>query len=204
MESKPFFRFLLFFVAIAFLLLFTWIYLPYATPPDVTTLLDCASNSPWCTSKNRVQSKQPILTKMPRATTSSKPRPHESTVPRHPLDPLTIQELNKVRTILSSHALFKSSKSYALHSVVLEEPDKELVLKWEKRRTTFTQNSLRHRTCQRRVTRANGQLGHQQSQRPQHSSSDRLPDYDDRGHDIRHLGSIFERQVQPYDHPTRR
>ncbi|MBA0796690.1 hypothetical protein Gohar_007437, partial [Gossypium harknessii] len=135
MESKPFFRFLFFFVAIAFL--FAWTHLHYAPSPGVTTLLDCASNSPWCTSsKNRLQSKQPTLTKTPRASTSQS-RHHESAVPRHPLDPLTIQEFNKVRKILSSHALFKSSNNYALHSVVLEEPNKELVLKWKKGQPLF-------------------------------------------------------------------
>ncbi|XVF13297.1 hypothetical protein REPUB_Repub08aG0196700 [Reevesia pubescens] len=151
MESKPFFRFLLFFVAIAFLLIFTWTHLPDAPASDVTTLLDCANNSPWCTSsKNRFQSKQqPTLTKTPRATTSKRRR-HESAVPRHPLDPLTIQEFNKVRTILSSHALFKSSKNYALHSVVLEEPHKDLVLKWEKGQPLFPRIASV-------IARANGQ-----------------------------------------------
>lgn len=55
-----------------------------------------------------------------------------SDTPHHPLDPLTINEINKVRTILSSHALFKSSNSYAFHSIVLEEPYKEQVLRWKK------------------------------------------------------------------------
>lgn len=57
---------------------------------------------------------------------------HDSDTPHHPLDPLTIQELNKIRTILSSHSFFKLSSPYALHSVELEEPDKHLVLKWKK------------------------------------------------------------------------
>ncbi|KAJ8428185.1 hypothetical protein Cgig2_033123 [Carnegiea gigantea] len=55
---------------------------------------------------------------------------HASDTPHHPLDPLTVQELNRVRSILSSHALFRASKSYALHSVVLEEPPKSRVLTW--------------------------------------------------------------------------
>ncbi|GMI76358.1 Copper Amine Oxidase [Hibiscus trionum] len=129
MESKSFFSF----IAIAFLLLITWTHLPHAPSPeaDIPTLLDCASNSPWCTSKNRFQSK-------PSASTSNRRRRrHESAVPRHPLDPLTVQEFNKVRSILSSHALFKSTSSYALHSVDLEEPDKEFVRKWEKGQPLF-------------------------------------------------------------------
>ncbi|XP_074264895.1 amine oxidase [copper-containing] gamma 1-like [Silene latifolia] len=56
---------------------------------------------------------------------------HTSDVPRHPLDPLTVQEMNRVRTILSSHRLFKNAKSYALHNVVVEEPSKSLVVKWK-------------------------------------------------------------------------
>lgn len=55
---------------------------------------------------------------------------HASDAPHHPLDPLTVQELNRVRSILSSHALFRSSKPYAFHSVVLEEPPKARVLAW--------------------------------------------------------------------------
>lgn len=55
---------------------------------------------------------------------------HASDTPHHPLDPLTVQELNRVRSILSSHALFRSAKSYALHSVVLDEPPKPRVLRW--------------------------------------------------------------------------
>ncbi|KAK9668267.1 hypothetical protein RND81_13G046200 [Saponaria officinalis] len=55
---------------------------------------------------------------------------HASDVPRHPLDPLTVQEMNQVRTILSSHTLFRKAKSYALHNVALEEPSKPRVLKW--------------------------------------------------------------------------
>ncbi|XP_057519378.1 amine oxidase [copper-containing] gamma 2-like [Amaranthus tricolor] len=64
------------------------------------------------------------------------PRPRKivsqvSDVAHHPLDPLTIQEINRVRVIVSSHALFKGAKYHALHSVVLEEPPKARVLKWK-------------------------------------------------------------------------
>ncbi|KAE8710820.1 Primary amine oxidase [Hibiscus syriacus] len=136
MESKSF-RFLFSFIIIAFLLHHTWTHLPYAPPPDLTTLIDCATNSHWCTSKNRFQSKQPTVTKEPGATISHRSRCHESAVPRHPLDPLTVLEFNKVRSILSFHALFNSSNNYAFHSVVLEEPDKDLVRKWEKGQPLF-------------------------------------------------------------------
>ncbi|KAM2938029.1 hypothetical protein FF1_037869 [Malus domestica] len=56
---------------------------------------------------------------------------HSSDTSHHPLDPLTIQELNVAHTILNSYALFTSTSSYALHSVKLQEPDKSLILKWK-------------------------------------------------------------------------
>ena len=56
---------------------------------------------------------------------------HSSDDPRHPLDPLTVKELNRVRAILSAHSLFKGGASHALHSVVLEEPPKPAVLSWK-------------------------------------------------------------------------
>lgn len=128
METRISLRFLLLFLSIALVLLFTWVHLPYA-PPNTTELLDCTTNSPWCTSKNRFQSKLTNLLKKPPKPTRH--HNHASDTPHHPLDPLTIQEVNEVRSILSSHALFKSS-AYALHSIDLEEPEKPLVLKWKK------------------------------------------------------------------------
>ncbi|XP_021768398.1 primary amine oxidase-like [Chenopodium quinoa] len=56
---------------------------------------------------------------------------HVSDMARHPLDPLTVQEMNRVRSIVISHVLFKAAKCYALHSVVLEEPPKPLVIRWK-------------------------------------------------------------------------
>lgn len=129
METRNFFSF--FFVSlciglVTLVLLFTWG--PY-TPPYATDLLDCTTNSAWCASKNRFQSKPPnSLVKNKNHHNHN----HASDAPHHPLDPLTVQELNKIRTILSSHALFKSSSPYALHSIELEEPDKPLVLRWKK------------------------------------------------------------------------
>uniref|UniRef100_A0A5B6ZRF1 Amine oxidase n=1 Tax=Davidia involucrata TaxID=16924 RepID=A0A5B6ZRF1_DAVIN len=128
MEAKSLLRFLFLIFGVVLLLLFTLLNLPYA-PSNKAELLDCTTYSPWCTSKNRFQSKQPNLLQNPPNPTRHH---HSSDVPHHPLDPLTLQEFNKVRTILSSHALFKSFSSYALHSVVLEEPDKPLVLMWRK------------------------------------------------------------------------
>ncbi|KAG5042878.1 hypothetical protein JHK85_007150 [Glycine max] len=56
----------------------------------------------------------------------------EIIIPEHSLDPLTIHEFNKNRTILSNHPFFKSPFSYTIKYVVLEEPEKQLVLKWKK------------------------------------------------------------------------
>ncbi|KMT12587.1 hypothetical protein BVRB_5g098290 isoform B [Beta vulgaris subsp. vulgaris] len=55
---------------------------------------------------------------------------HNTDIPCHPLDPLTVQEMNRVQAILSTHLLFVSAKAYALHSVVLEEPLKPRVMRW--------------------------------------------------------------------------
>lgn len=57
---------------------------------------------------------------------------YEIIIPEHSLDPLTIHEFNKNRTILSNHPFFKSPFSYTIKYVVLEEPEKQLVLKWKK------------------------------------------------------------------------
>ena len=57
-------------------------------------------------------------------------RDHAAHVVHHPLDPLTIPELNRVKSILSSHPLFRTARFYALHSVVLEDPPKAAVLRW--------------------------------------------------------------------------
>nr|CAB3489893.1 unnamed protein product [Digitaria exilis] len=69
--------------------------------------------------------------------TSPRPRPashsHESDVPRHPLDPLTITEINRARELLRAHPPFASSPSSMLvHSLSLDEPEKSLVLRWRK------------------------------------------------------------------------
>lgn len=126
METPNFFRLFFLSLCVGLVLLFTWVHLPYG--PD---LLDCTTNSAWCTSKNRFQSKQPN-NHLKNRHNPTRHRNHVSDTPHHPLDPLTVEEINKIRTILSSHALFSTSAGYALHSIELEEPDKPLVLKWKK------------------------------------------------------------------------
>ncbi|KAK3041049.1 hypothetical protein RJ639_026846 [Escallonia herrerae] len=69
-------------------------------------LLGCTT--PWCTSKNHTHI--PKLNKPP-------------DTPLHPLDPLTIQEINKVRAILSNYEPFSLSFP-SIHSLSLDEPVK--------------------------------------------------------------------------------
>ncbi|XP_057976874.1 amine oxidase [copper-containing] gamma 1-like [Malania oleifera] len=125
MEGRSLLRFLFLLLSVVVLLVITWVRLPHA-PLSTASLLDCTLYSGWCSSKNRLQA-TPHLLQNPQHHTR---RNHDADVPHHPLDPLTVRELNDVRAILSSHPRFKSS--YALHSVVLDEPDKPLVLRWKK------------------------------------------------------------------------
>ncbi|PWA78287.1 copper amine oxidase family protein [Artemisia annua] len=118
MDARILIRFLVFTCIIALLLLLTFTNLPYPLP--FTTNTNCSVDSPRCnTIKKPPKPKQPINNL------------HTSDVPHHPLDPLTLSELNKVREILLSNTLFRNTGKYALHSVVLEEPDKSVVLRWK-------------------------------------------------------------------------
>ncbi|XP_019058261.1 PREDICTED: primary amine oxidase-like isoform X1 [Tarenaya hassleriana] len=135
MEQKSFFRFLLLFVTAAFVFVFTTTNFSHE-PPSTAALFDCSdasSSSPICASRNFLFKKQHRPnTKNGPTTNPTRRRDHVSDVPRHPLDPLTVGEINRVKSLLSTHALFSSRAPHALHSVVLEEPDKNLVKKWEK------------------------------------------------------------------------
>ncbi|KAJ8767602.1 hypothetical protein K2173_018160 [Erythroxylum novogranatense] len=70
-----------------------------------------------------------------------KPKNHLKDNPSHPLDPLTVQEINKVRTVLSSYEPFLSNFP-ALHSVSLDEPDKDKVLSWGKGHPLFPRKAF--------------------------------------------------------------
>ena len=126
MEARSLLRFLFLLVSALLLLLFTHSWL--SGNPD---LLHCSNYSPWCTSKNRFQSKSDFIQINPNSPSSS--INHKTQVPHHPLDPLTIQEINKAKSILLTYAPFSSSiSSFTIHSLVLEEPEKSQVLKWNK------------------------------------------------------------------------
>ncbi|KAM3321995.1 primary amine oxidase [Capsicum chacoense] len=122
MEGKNFLRYIFFLMSIILLLIFTFLNLP-SPLPNTSHLFNCTTyNSPWCNSKRSLFLQQPKLTKN-----------HYADFPNHPLDPLTIDEIQKVKKIVNSIKEF-SKNGYVLHSVVLEEPEKEVVLRWRKGR----------------------------------------------------------------------
>ncbi|KAL8210113.1 hypothetical protein R6Q57_006845 [Mikania cordata] len=55
---------------------------------------------------------------------------HFSDTPLHPLDPFTVSEINKIRSILSAYEPFSSSFP-PVHTLSLDEPDKSQVLDWK-------------------------------------------------------------------------
>ncbi|KAI3453581.1 hypothetical protein Pfo_010244 [Paulownia fortunei] len=73
-------------------------------------LLGCPNPSFWCNSPKSPFISKPIL---------------------HPLDPLTIQEVDRAREILSTYEPFKMSFP-SIHSLSLDEPEKSNVLDWRK------------------------------------------------------------------------
>ncbi|KAI3918290.1 hypothetical protein MKX01_041610 [Papaver californicum] len=129
MESRALLRFLFIFLTTLLLFLFTksW----FNLTPNKSDLLNCSNYSPWCTSKNRFQSKSGNNLFYP--STQKSIKDHKTQIPHHPLDPLTIQEMNKAKSILLSYPPFTtSSSSFTIHSLILEEPEKALILKWRK------------------------------------------------------------------------
>ncbi|CAK9144271.1 unnamed protein product [Ilex paraguariensis] len=98
---------------------------PWYTPSK-PGLLGCTKSTPWCTSKNRRTQLGSVL-----ETQVSQPKNLPTDTPLHPLDPLTIPEIKKVRAILSAYAPF-SWTFPTIHSLSLDEPDKSRVLEWIK------------------------------------------------------------------------
>ncbi|OMO97380.1 Copper amine oxidase [Corchorus capsularis] len=93
--------------------------------PTKPELPGCSKYAPWCTaSKNRIFSKTGF-------SLQHKSTDHSTETPQHPLDPLTVQEINTVRTILSSYEPF-SSTIPSIHTLSLDEPDKLQVQTWRK------------------------------------------------------------------------
>lgn len=70
-----------------------------------------------------------------RKTLGSDPRvrvDHSSDKPHHPLDPLTVREIERVRTILLGYDPGFGSGSATIHSMALDEPEKTRVVQWKK------------------------------------------------------------------------
>ncbi|MCL7039533.1 hypothetical protein MKW94_007247 [Papaver nudicaule] len=128
MESRGLLHFL--FILITTLLLFLFTKAWFNLIPNKSDLLNCSNYSPWCTSKNRFQSKS--SNNLFYHSNEKSIQDHKTHIPHHPLDPLTIQEMNRAKSILLSHPPFTTSSSFTIHSLVLEEPEKALVLKWRK------------------------------------------------------------------------
>lgn len=126
MEATSYLRLLFLLMAALLLLVFvrTWVRLPSLNPED------CSEFGSPCKLKQRIQlgrtggfiekNKPPKYQKID----------HENEVVKHPLDPLTIQEIKKVREIISKSSVFNHGK-FSLNSLVLEEPLKEEVLAWK-------------------------------------------------------------------------
>ncbi|KAF5202645.1 Primary amine oxidase [Thalictrum thalictroides] len=92
--------------------------------------LNCSQYPSWCISKHRIQAKETTLV-VETQQEGHRHLDHLTETPQHPLDPLTLQEINKVRTILSSYLPFTSSFP-SINTVSLHEPDKSLVWNWNK------------------------------------------------------------------------
>lgn len=102
----------------AVILIITFTHLPSISSDKPQLLLPCTSFS----------SSNPYCLNSPKHKFTF----HNSDVPHHPLDPLTVTEINRVKSILNSHPIFKSSTIKTIHSLTLHEPPKQLVLRWRK------------------------------------------------------------------------
>lgn len=119
METPSIFRFSI--------ILFTLV-LMFATASWYTTskqgILRCSKTTIWCNFSNGKSKLSSVL-----ETPILKPNNLATNTPSHPLDPLTVQEINRVRAILSSYEPFSLSFP-SIHSLSLDEPEKTLVLEW--------------------------------------------------------------------------
>ncbi|XP_057851978.2 amine oxidase [copper-containing] gamma 1 isoform X2 [Cryptomeria japonica] len=97
--------------------------------------LDCSKYGSWCSFKNRIQdgrtrTKNDNFMNTDKLNHQQNKKYPEKEVAKHPLDPLTTEEIKKVQSILRKSSIFKHGES-PLHSVVLEEPLKDEVLTWK-------------------------------------------------------------------------
>ncbi|KAL6986084.1 Amine oxidase [copper-containing] gamma 1 [Sarracenia purpurea var. burkii] len=119
MEKTSYLRLSFLLLVLVFIFSLSW------TPFYKPALSSCSypSLSLLCSFNNRkVQSKLGSL----------KPKTlHLSDTPLHPLDPLTLQEIARIRPILSSYPPFSASFP-TIHSMSLNEPEKSRVLGWTK------------------------------------------------------------------------
>ncbi|XP_065858900.1 amine oxidase [copper-containing] gamma 1-like isoform X2 [Euphorbia lathyris] len=102
------------------LFFFFYTYLNYPVPKIVFS----GCSKPWCNS---------IFTKfhsISRAQITQTSIDHLTETPNHPLDPLTVQEINRVNSILSFYEPILYSFA-SIHSLSLDEPDKDSVLNWK-------------------------------------------------------------------------
>eukprot|EP01018_Ginkgo_biloba_P016158 Gb_15269 [translate_table: standard] len=128
MDATSYLRALFLLMAALLLLLFirTWVRLPSLNSEKVE--LDCSEYGSWCTFKNRIQGSNDVS--IHKYKRKQKRIDHELEVAKHPLDPLTLQEMKKVQAIVKKSSVFNHGNP-TLHSVVLEEPLKEEVLAWK-------------------------------------------------------------------------
>lgn len=115
------FRTILFFIVLAALLLFTGSKEGLIPPKQ-----------PWWLSFNNVR-RVKLGAVVPDTTGTLFPHSKNlaAEIPLHPLDPLTAQEINRVREILVSYHPFSPSFP-TIHSLELDEPEKSRVLNWVK------------------------------------------------------------------------
>ncbi|KAK6947637.1 Copper amine oxidase, N2-terminal [Dillenia turbinata] len=109
---------------IALLLLFLILVLHYNL--NIPEFFNCSGSSGLSCARRKLGSFLQSHISKPKSNFKFKETPQ---CPHHPLDPLTIQEINQVRSILLSYKPFASFP--AIQALYLDEPDKSQVLDWK-------------------------------------------------------------------------
>ncbi|KAK9068007.1 hypothetical protein SSX86_012118 [Deinandra increscens subsp. villosa] len=86
------------------------------------------STPPWATTKTHRNTN--LRSTSIFDTTVRNSNHHFTDTPLHPLDPLTVPEINKIRSILSTYEPFSSSFP-SINTLSLDEPEKSQVLGWK-------------------------------------------------------------------------